>query len=461
MGIEPGAGAIRAEARPGERGRCCRRRWLGLEWARSLAIRRFVGRRTGRARRIGRGNQCPIARRRAGGAARVAGIIADRRFLLISSRSVFRPRLVVERNCVTLSREPGLIGIVRLSRLDARCRILHRPIPRGCSGADTRMRETTHALTTSSAQKELWHRAGKTGKRIEGRHSRFGGKMENTGEPDAGLLIRLAEWARSSAGKVSLESPESPQIFQPLRTLTARARRIGEQRNIMDRMNGFAALEEAIVTCERCQRLRAYCRDVAVRKKREFRQWEYWGKPVPGFGDPQARLWIVGLAPAAHGANRTGRVFTGDKSGEWLYGALHRFGFSSREISQSRDDGLRLEDAYISSAARCAPPGNKPLPQEIGNCAEYLDREFRLLTEVRLFLALGSVGYSAIYSLISRHRGPLPRPRLRFAHNALHALGGFQVLCSYHPSRQNTQTGRLTRAMWLAVFKRARSLLDQ
>jgi uracil-DNA glycosylase len=226
-------------------------------------------------------------------------------------------------------------------------------------------------------------------------------------------------------------------------------------------MNAFSDLEKAIVACERCERLRAYCSDVAARKKREFRECEYWGKPVPGFGDPEARLWIVGLAPAAHGANRTGRVFTGDKSGQWLYGALYRFGFSSRELSQSRDDGLKLKNVYISSAIRCAPPKNKPLPQELANCAEFLDQELRLLTEVRLFLALGSVGYNAIYNLIVRHRALLPRPRPRFGHNALHSLGGCEVLCSYHPSRQNTQTGRLTEAMWFAIFERARRLLDQ
>jgi uracil-DNA glycosylase family 4 len=226
-------------------------------------------------------------------------------------------------------------------------------------------------------------------------------------------------------------------------------------------MNGFPALEKAIVSCERCDRLRAYCTSVAARKKREFRECEYWGKPVPGFGDPKARLWIVGLAPAAHGANRTGRVFTGDKSGQWLYGALHRFGFSNCELSRSRNDGLRLKNVYISSSVRCAPPENKPLPQELANCAEYLDQELQLLTEVRLLLALGSFGFNAICNLIARHRGPLPRPRPRFAHNALHSLGGFEVLCSYHPSRQNTQTGRLTPAMWIAIFERARDLLDQ
>jgi uracil-DNA glycosylase family 4 len=238
-------------------------------------------------------------------------------------------------------------------------------------------------------------------------------------------------------------------------------RLLGFLRNIVNRISGFSLLEQAIVGCDRCERLRAYCTSVAERKKREFRECEYWGKPVPGFGDPKARLWIVGLAPAAHGANRTGRVFTGDKSGQWLYRALYHFGFSNRELSQSRDDGLRLKNVYISSAIRCAPPDNKPLPQELANCAEFLDQELRLLTEVRLLIALGSVGYSASYNLIARHRGPLARPRPRFAHNALHSLGGFEVLCSYHPSRQNTQTGRLTEAMWFAIFETARRLLDQ
>jgi uracil-DNA glycosylase family 4 len=226
-------------------------------------------------------------------------------------------------------------------------------------------------------------------------------------------------------------------------------------------MSGFSALETAIVACERCERLRAYCTSVAARKKREFRECEYWGRPVPGFGDPKARLWILGLAPAAHGANRTGRVFTGDKSGQWLYGALYRFGFSNRQLSQSRNDGLRLNNVYISSAIRCAPPENKPLPQELANCAEFLDQELRLLSDVRLFLALGTIGFNATCNLIARHRGPLPRPRPRFAHNVLHSLGGFEALCSYHPSRQNTQTGRLTEAMWLAIFERVRRLLDQ
>ena len=222
----------------------------------------------------------------------------------------------------------------------------------------------------------------------------------------------------------------------------------------------FSSLEKAIIGCNRCDRLRAYCTMVASRKKREFQSSDYWGRPVPGFGDPKAAMWIVGLAPAAHGANRTGRVFTGDSSGKWLYRALYRAGFSSRESSDSRDDGLLLRRVYISSAVRCAPPQNKPLPEEILNCADFLDREFRLLTEVRLFLALGRIGFKATCDLISRQSGQLPRPRPRFGHNALHQIGGFQVLSSYHPSRQNTQTGRLTESMWFDVFQRAKGLLD-
>ncbi len=224
-------------------------------------------------------------------------------------------------------------------------------------------------------------------------------------------------------------------------------------------MSELLSLEKVIIACNRCERLRSHCKAVALRKKREFQHCEYWGKPVPGFGDPKARMWIVGLAPAAHGANRTGRVFTGDSSGKWLFRALYRSGFSNQETSESRDDGLRLREVFISSAARCAPPDNKPLPEEISNCAGFLDREFELLTQVRLFLALGSIGFKATCDLIARHRGPIARPR--FGHGMLHEIGGSQVLCSYHPSRQNTQTGLLTESMWFAVFKRARVLLDE
>lgn len=225
-------------------------------------------------------------------------------------------------------------------------------------------------------------------------------------------------------------------------------------------MSQLSSLEKRIIACDRCKRLRTYCMAVASQKKREFHDSDYWGKPVPGFGDPHARMWIVGLAPAAHGANRTGRVFTGDSSGRWLFRALYRSGFSNQEQSESRDDGLHLEGVYISAAVRCAPPANKPLPAEIINCSGFLDREFALLTQVRLFLALGNIGFRATCDLIARHRGPISRPRPRFGHNQLHEIGGFKVLCSYHPSRQNTQTGLLTEAMWFAIFQRAQALLE-
>src|SRR6188472_1690906 len=155
---------------------------------------------------------------------------------------------------------------------------------------------------------------------------------------------------------------------------------------MLDTLEGVA---RSVIRCERCIRLRQYCRQVASEKKREFRKWSYWGKPVPGFGDPKARLFIVGLAPAAHGGNRTGRVFTGDSSGDWLYEALHRFGFANQPESRSRDDGLTLTDCYVAAAARCAPPGNKPTPQEFENCRPYLEAENRLLPHAKLILALG------------------------------------------------------------------------
>jgi len=197
------------------------------------------------------------------------------------------------------------------------------------------------------------------------------------------------------------------------------------------------SVNRAIVACSRCPRLRAYSRRVAREKKREFREWKYWGKPVPGFGDPEARLLIIGLAPAAHGANRTGRMFTGDSSGRWLYEALHRHGFASRPDSVSRDDGLVLTDCYVSAAARCAPPGNKPRHVELARCRPYLVAE-------RWWHRLA------------------PRARPRFVHGAASTLpDGTIVIASYHPSRQNTNTGKLTPEMWDAVFRKARTALER
>ncbi|HET7746528.1 MAG TPA: uracil-DNA glycosylase [Vicinamibacteria bacterium] len=200
-----------------------------------------------------------------------------------------------------------------------------------------------------------------------------------------------------------------------------------------------------VVACERCPRLRAWCREVARVKVKRFRDEEYWGRPLPGFGDPRARVFVVGLAPAAHGGNRTGRIFTGDRSGDFLFAALHRAGFASQPTSEHRGDGLRLRDCYIAAAARCAPPANKPLPEEIGRCREYLVREWQLLTRVRAVLVLGKIAQDAFVAML-RATGRLPaRKALAFGHRVAHDLGdGVRLFGSFHPSQQNTFTGKLT-----------------
>jgi uracil-DNA glycosylase family 4 len=224
----------------------------------------------------------------------------------------------------------------------------------------------------------------------------------------------------------------------------------------------LAAVERAIVGCERCPRLRAHCERVAREKRRAYAGETYWGRPVPGFGDPRARLLVVGLAPAAHGGNRTGRVFTGDSSGDWLYEALHRHGFASQPESVGRDDGLKLRGAWVSAAARCAPPANKPTPAEFENCRPFLEAELALLTQVQVVLALGHMAHERFLRAAGWWARWAPRERPRFAHGALAALpDGRTLLCSYHPSRQNTHTGRLTRPMWHAVFRRARALVER
>lgn len=223
----------------------------------------------------------------------------------------------------------------------------------------------------------------------------------------------------------------------------------------------LAAVARAVVACERCARLRDHCRRVALEKKRAFAAETYWGRPVPGFGDPRARLLVVGLAPAAHGANRTGRMFTGDSSGDWLYEALHRYGFASQPASVSRGDGLELRDCYIAAAARCAPPDNKPAPEELANCRPHLEAEIRLLARVRVVVTLGAIAHGS-WMEAAGWRSALPAAsRPRFAHGAeAETPDGRTLLASYHPSRQNTNTGRLTRPMWHAVFRRARALMD-
>lgn len=217
-------------------------------------------------------------------------------------------------------------------------------------------------------------------------------------------------------------------------------------------------LQQQVIDCRRCPRLIRHCRQVATVKRRAYRDWEYWGRPVPSFGDPDARLLIVGLAPAAHGANRTGRMFTGDRSGDFLYKALHETGFASRPVSISRDDGLELRDAYITAAVRCAPPDNKPSPEEIRNCREYFERELDLLSNLRVVVALGRVAFDAYLSVL-RDRGLIrSRSAFRFAHDQEHRTGPDRplLISSYHPSQQNTSTGRLTHAMLRQVFLHAR-----
>lgn len=211
-----------------------------------------------------------------------------------------------------------------------------------------------------------------------------------------------------------------------------------------------------ITTCELCPRLRAYCRTVAVEKRRAYQDQEYWGKPVPGFGDPAARLLVLGLAPGAHGANRTGRVFTGDRSGDFLYRALYETGFASQAESVSRDDGMRLKGAWISASVRCAPPGNKPATEEIALCRQYLERELTLLKKLRVVVALGKLAFD-VYLSILKERGAIEkRSDFAFGHGVVHELEP-ALLASYHPSQQNTFTGKLTAEMLRAVFERARA----
>jgi uracil-DNA glycosylase family 4 len=210
--------------------------------------------------------------------------------------------------------------------------------------------------------------------------------------------------------------------------------------------DSLARVRREVEACERCPRLRAWCREVSRSKVRRFADQEYWGRPVPGFGDPQARLLIVGLAPAAHGGNRTGRVFTGDRSGDFLFAALHRAGFANQPTSVARGDGLELQDCYVAAAARCAPPANKPLPEEMAHCREYLQREWRLLKQMRAVLVLGRIALDALLAAL-REMGRVERRALAFGHGVSHDLGGgVRLFCSYHPSQQNTFTGKLTPA---------------
>jgi uracil-DNA glycosylase family 4 len=221
----------------------------------------------------------------------------------------------------------------------------------------------------------------------------------------------------------------------------------------------LAVLNAHIVACERCERLRTYCAEVARVRRRAYADHDYWGKPVPSFGDAQARVLVVGLAPGAHGSNRTGRPFTGDGSGDFLYPVLHEAGFASQSKAVSRDDGMKLSNLWISAVVRCAPPGNKPTPEEQRNCAPWLDEEIRLLSNLRVVVCLGKIAFDGFLGHQLR-AGKIPtRANFIFRHGAEYTLpGGITLIASYHPSLQNTNTGKLTRAMFLAVFNRARQL---
>lgn len=222
----------------------------------------------------------------------------------------------------------------------------------------------------------------------------------------------------------------------------------------------WAAHNATIIACRLCPRLAAYREEVARVKKRAYRDWDYWGKPVPGFGDNQARLLVVGLAPGPHGSNRTGRMFTGDSSGDFLYAALHRVGMANQPTTTSRDDGLNLRDIFITAICRCVPPDNKPTPLEIRNCQPFLETEMKYLRHYQGIVALGSLAFHQVLAIFRQHGHPIPR--LEFAHNAYYELGiGLPwLLASYHPSRQNTQTGRLTVEMFDTIWVRAKSLLN-
>ena len=238
----------------------------------------------------------------------------------------------------------------------------------------------------------------------------------------------------------------------------------GRRRRIAS-IGSIPALSRSVSQCRACPRLVDWRERVAAEKRASFRDQEYWGRPVPGFGDPDARLVIVGLAPAAHGANRTGRMFTGDRSGDWLYAALHRAGFASIPESTSRVDGLVLRDAFVTAAVRCAPPANKPLPSERDACRPFLERELELLGRARVLVSLGGFSFQQVLRVWRERGGEVPRPAPKFGHGVEVELGAsadglpaVSLLASYHPSQQNTFTGTLTEPMFDAIWRRANAL---
>jgi len=230
----------------------------------------------------------------------------------------------------------------------------------------------------------------------------------------------------------------------------------------MSSPNWLNILNQEVVACNLCPRLVVYREQIAREKRRAYRDWEYWGKPVPGFGDANARVLVLGLAPGAHGSNRTGRPFTGDASGNFLYPVLHETGFANQPCARSREDGLILKDLYITAAARCAPPDNKPFPLELANCASYLERELQGLKRLRVIVALGKVGFEAYLNYGKRHGQIGNKAAYVFAHGANYKMPDVRILlASYHPSNQNTQTGKLTRPMFLGIFEQAARLAGE
>ena len=220
-------------------------------------------------------------------------------------------------------------------------------------------------------------------------------------------------------------------------------------------------LNARIIECKLCPRLRTHCAEVATTRRRAYVEWEYWGRPVPSFGDPKARVLILGLAPGAHGSNRTGRPFTGDGSGDFLYPILHETGFASQPNATSRDDGMQLTDLWITSVGRCAPPANKPTPQELRNCAPWIDQEIALLKHLRVVVCLGRIAFDGLLAHLHRTGKITSRSGFAFAHGAEYTLpSGLHILASFHPSLQNTNTGRLTRSMFRSIFLRARKLAE-
>ncbi|HEX6948671.1 MAG TPA: uracil-DNA glycosylase [Nitrospira sp.] len=225
-------------------------------------------------------------------------------------------------------------------------------------------------------------------------------------------------------------------------------------------MRSLTVLNRRIASCTACPRLVTYRQAVAKEKRRQYRDWIYWGRPVPSFGDPAARLYILGLAPAAHGGNRTGRIFTGDRSGDWLYEALHAYGFANQATSRHRDDGLVLSDCYIGATVRCAPPENKPMPEEFDRCRPYVREELRLLHRVRVVVSLGKIAFDHYLKACREEGHRLPSPMPTFGHGQTYRLPwGVTLISSYHPSQQNTFTGKLTRPMFHAVFAKARDVI--